>query len=267
MAGPGDAEPLAPHDAWLRARARWPQIDLDEATYRSFLEARDPSVAATSGDDLYLACACARGDESAIRAFEETYFDEIDAVLRKERKLNLKDELVQQLRVKLFLARDGRAPAIGSYSGRGPVRRWLRMTSARALINLTTRRGREVPTSDDFIADMLGGDADPELEIIKKTYRRSFQAAFSACFAALDETDKGLLREAFRDGLSIDAMAELHGVHRSTVARWVVRAHRGLVRAIRAKLMAELALSRSEVDSLFQLVFSRMEITLGGRVR
>jgi RNA polymerase sigma-70 factor len=252
--------------AWLRARARWTGVEVDEAKYRTFVDERGGDVANAAGDELYLVCACASGDAAAIRLFEQTYFDEVERILRKERKPELRDELEQQLRMKLFVSRDGRDRAIDSFGGRGPLRRWFRMICARTLINLATRGGPEIPASDEFIADMIGGDSDPELEYIKTTYRRAFREAFDASFAGLDPQSQSLLRAAFRDNLTVDAMGSIHGVHRSTVARWVVRAHRDLVRAIRSRLMTELRMSRSEVDSMFQLIFSRMDITLGERV-
>jgi RNA polymerase sigma-70 factor (ECF subfamily) len=251
------------HEAWLLARARWSGVEVSEASYRTFVEERTEDLAA--GDDLYLACACAAGDETAIQAFETTFFDELDVLLRRQRRTDLEDELRQQLRVKLFVARGDRGGAIGAYGGRGPLRRWFRMVAARALLNLVTRGVPETPATDDFLADMIGGGGDPELEYIKQGYRRAFQSAFEACLASLDEQDRTLLRAAFRDGLSVDAMATIHGVHRSTVARWVVKAHRRLVQDLRQRLMADLGIDRSELDSLFHLIFSRMELTLGER--
>jgi RNA polymerase sigma-70 factor (ECF subfamily) len=252
-------------DAWRQARARWPAVQLDEAAYREFVAAR-AAAGATAGDDLYLACACARGDDAAVKVFEAEYFGVLDAVLRKERRPDLRDELAQRVRLKLFVQREDGARAIASYSGSGPLRRWFRMTCARALINLLSRHPPETPASDELIADVLGGDADPELEYIKVAYRRDFRAAFAACFAELADRDRSLLRDAFREGKSIDVLAVAHGVHRSTVARWIVSAHQSLVTAIRARLMRDQKMSPAEVDSLFQLVFSRMEITLGDRV-
>lgn len=252
--------------AVARGSARWPDVELDPAAFRAFVAARSSADLEAAGEDLYLACACAAGDEAAVRAFETEYFDVLDAVLRKERRLDLRDELAQRLRLKLFVPRADGGRAIASYSGSGPLRRWFRMTCARALINMATRRPPEDAASDELIADVLGGDGDPELEYIKTRYRRDFRAAFSACFAELADRERSLLRAAFREGLSIDVLAERHGVHRSTAARWVVSAHQALVKAIRARLMRDLALSSAEVDSLFQLVWSRMEVTLGERV-
>jgi RNA polymerase sigma-70 factor (ECF subfamily) len=263
MGAADDADAVG--EAWRRARARWPGVEVEEAAYRDFVGARAGSVA-SAGDDLYLACACARGDDAAVRVFEVEHFDVLDAVLRKERRPDLRDELAQRVRLKLFVPREDGARAIASYGGTGPLRRWLRMTCARALVNLLSRHPPETPASDELIADVLGGDADPELEYIKVAYRRDFRAAFTACFAELAERDKALLRDAFREGKSIDVLSAAHGVHRSTVARWIVAAHQSLVIAIRSRLMRELKMSPAEVDSLFQLVFSRMEITLGERV-
>jgi RNA polymerase sigma-70 factor len=158
--------------------------------------------------------------------------------------------------VRLFVARDERAAAITSYGGRGPLRRWFRMVATRTLLNLLTRGVAETPASDDFLADMLGGEGDPELEYIKHGYRREFERAFKACLASLDEEAQMLLRAAFRDGLTVDALAAIHTAR--TAPPW---------RAGCARLMADLGMNESELDSMFNLILRRMEVTLNERVR
>lgn len=256
------------HALWLTARDQWPTIAVDEADYRAFLahKAEGRDLAEVASNDLYLTCACEAGDSAAIALFEQTFFGEIEALLRKHRRADLRDELQQQLRVKLFVARDGGATAIAAYAGRGPLRRWFRMVAARTMLNMMTRGPSETPVADDFLADMLGGDRDPELEYIKQSYRREFKRAFTTCLSGMDEQQQSLLRAAFRDGVTVDAMATIHNVHRATVARWVVKAHRNLVKCIRARLMTELGMSPSELESMFNLIFSRMELTLDSRV-
>ena len=203
---------------------------------------------------------------NALRAFEATYFDEVDILLAKERKPELRDELAQRLRVRLFLPREGAEPTVASYRGQGALRRWFRMVCARTWINLATRGNSEVPADEDFLVDLVGGDRDPELELIKKSYRQTFRRAFRTALSSLDDQAQGLLRGAFRDGLTVDALAKIHGVHRATAARWVVKAHEQLLAAIRQQLRDELRMSRDEIESMFALIFSRMDITLSGRV-
>ena len=256
------------HGSWLSAREQWPTVVVGEAAYRAFLaqKAEGRELADVASDDLYLTCACEAGDSTAIAVFEQTFFGEIEILLRKHRRPDLRDELQQQLRVKLFVPREEGATAIAAYVGRGPLRRWFRMVAARTMLNLLTRGTSETPVADDFLADMLGGDRDPELEYIKQSYRREFKRAFTACLSGLDEQQQSLLRAAFRDGVTVDAMATIHQVHRATVARWVVKAHKNLVKCIRARLMGELGMSPSELQSMFNLIFSRMELTLDARV-
>jgi hypothetical protein len=60
-------------EAWRRGSQRWPSVAVDEARYRTFLEALDVDLSCASAEDLYLTCACAAGDATAIRVFEETF--------------------------------------------------------------------------------------------------------------------------------------------------------------------------------------------------
>lgn len=61
-----------------QACATWPEVELDAHVFASYVESRLPAglaIAEAAGqmrtDDLYLACACSRGDPRAIAAFEQ----------------------------------------------------------------------------------------------------------------------------------------------------------------------------------------------------
>ena len=64
------------------ARRAWPMIELGEETFARYSSAR-PDAPPTRASDLYLTCACANGDSSAIAAFQESYFQEVDATVRR----------------------------------------------------------------------------------------------------------------------------------------------------------------------------------------
>jgi RNA polymerase sigma-70 factor, ECF subfamily len=64
------------------ARQRWPSVHLTEEDFVRYIADR-PEAPAERAVDLYLACACARGDEPAMHALEEAYFDEVDMAWRR----------------------------------------------------------------------------------------------------------------------------------------------------------------------------------------
>ena len=63
------------------------------------------------------------------------------------------------------------------------------------------------------------------------------------------------------DGLTIDEIAPMYGVHRATAARWIASAKQDVLARTRKQLMTELHLDAGEVDSLIRLVQSRIELT------
>ena len=65
--------------------------------------------------------------------------------------------------------------------------------------------------------------------------------------------------------MTVDAIGSLFDVHRATAARWVVKAHRKLVQCTTEHLHHELGISPSEFESIFKLIVSRLELTLGAK--
>jgi RNA polymerase sigma-70 factor (ECF subfamily) len=59
-----------------RARAAWPGVAVDDATFVRYLAERVPPdrLDAVFAEDLYLACACAAGDAAAMDAFDRRHF-------------------------------------------------------------------------------------------------------------------------------------------------------------------------------------------------
>jgi RNA polymerase sigma-70 factor (ECF subfamily) len=64
------------------------------------------------------------------------------------------------------------------------------------------------------------------------------------------------------DGLNIDAIGVLFGVHRATVARWRSDARTALFEGTRRVFRAELDLSAGEFASVMRLIDSQLEVSL-----
>jgi RNA polymerase sigma-70 factor (ECF subfamily) len=114
------------------------------------------------------------------------------------------------------------------------------------------------------LADVASTPADAglEQEHMKLLYRAEFQAAFRRAVEALPAKEREILRAHFVDGQTIDQLGETHGVHRATAARWVERARRSLVAAIRRTLMNELRVDEATYKSLLRLVASRLDLSV-----
>ena len=251
-------------------RKAWPAVVVDDEDFLAHL-ARvvngEPSAAAEltalRGPDLFLAAACARGDTRAIRALEDAYFSEVDQAVARARPPGVQaDDVKQLLREKLFVARGGEVPKIAEYSGRGELRRWVRATVTRTVLNLASRGPKEATVEDEVLSELPGGDLDPELEHLKQLYRAEFKAIFPEALATLAADERTLLRQRYVDGLTIDQLDSVYGQHRSTVARRLAKAETSLMRAVREKLMGKLKINQRELSSLVRLIRSQIEVSL-----
>ena len=106
---------------WKLGSSSWPDLRVTQEEMRAFLEGEDKgqATAATHAGDLYLACACALGHAPAIEAFETRHRpDIVRALQRMGLPIDLRDEVTQTVRTKLFMGTAKGAPLIGKYGGR-----------------------------------------------------------------------------------------------------------------------------------------------------
>jgi RNA polymerase sigma-70 factor (ECF subfamily) len=213
--------------------------------------------------DLYLACACVRGNDSAVRAFEAHLGPEIDAALRRVRTGDhVRDDARQILRQRLFVGTRQSGPRIAAYSGRGPLRLWLRVTVVRIVLEILDRESREPQADETEILALPAPADDPEIGYLKQLYQREFKESFEAAVASLGDRDRTLLMQYHVDGLTIDELGALYRVHRVTAARWVARARSLLLEATRKELGRRLDLSRTEFDRLLRTIWSHLDISI-----
>jgi RNA polymerase sigma-70 factor (ECF subfamily) len=244
-------------------------VDVPEAEFVAYAVQRvkpgetTPEEAALHWKDLYLACACAAGNAVAIASFERAFFPAVDHAIRKRgAPPDLADDLRQDLRLRLFVGTEKDHPKILDYGGRGELKGWFAVMVMRAVLNAVTRGPREAPFDGEVLGMLLGATEDPDLDYLRRKYWTEFRAAFRSAFEALSAKDQTLLRYAFGKGLTVDALGALYGVHRSTAARWVTKAHDTVLAGARARLTEALTLSPEEYDTLFRLVRSRLWLTL-----
>jgi RNA polymerase sigma-70 factor, ECF subfamily len=249
----------APSERWREAAARWPGVALSDEAFSAYLTER-ASASEAHDADLFLACACAKGDGAALAAFEDAFFPEVDVVLaRVKGTAPAPDELRQLLRHRLFVGPEKR---IVEYSGRGSLKAWFRITASRLALNVAIRAGRERPIESDALEFLVGGGDDPELAYLKGTYGDAFRSAFREAFHGLERRDRNLLRYAFREGLSVQAIGTIYDVHGATAARWVKTALDRLSARVRQTLRAHLGISEREYDAILRLIESHLHLSL-----
>src|SRR5262249_38270957 len=151
-----------------------------------------------------------RGDAAALAAFEEAFFTEVDLAARRVGGAGPSpDELRQVLRHRLFVAEPGARPKIVEYSGRGALRIWVRIAALRTALNSAVKEAGEGALETDALAILVGAGDDPELTYMKRVYTDAFKRAFDDAFAELESRERNLLRYAFGNGLTVDAIGAM----------------------------------------------------------
>jgi RNA polymerase sigma-70 factor (ECF subfamily) len=250
-------------DLFDEGRRAWPGLDVRFEAFAAHLArgAGDVLPSAELGPDLYLACACATGVRGAVAAFDRAYLADLRAPLRRFRTSpSFVDEVRQEVRDKLFVARGGAAPKIAEYRGKGTLASWVRVVAVRAALDL---RRRSVAAGDEGEVD-APASGTPETAYEEERYRRAFDGALRGAVAVLDGDQRHLLRRHFADGITLEALAAELGVHRATVARHLATARTTLRLEARRRLQAALGARDSELESFAWRMRSRLDLSLSG---
>jgi RNA polymerase sigma-70 factor (ECF subfamily) len=269
LAARADAIETALLRADAEGRAAWPDLRLDPGAFAVHVADRvraspdvEGAIAALHAADLFLACACARGDPAALRELERTQLSRVPALIhRVDPSPAFADEVVQVLRDALLVPSAG-VSRIGEYSGRGTLAGWIRVVAVRTALRLRARRSAEGVPLDPQAEGALPGVVDPELDHLKLRYRGAYEEAVEAAIAALSDRDALLLKLHYVDGLNIDRIGALFGMHRATVARWRTAVHGRLLAAVRERLRDRIPLTGSEFESILALVRSQLVVSI-----
>jgi RNA polymerase sigma-70 factor (ECF subfamily) len=243
---------VAPKDFAVAMAERVP-LDVTEAS--SVFESFHPR-------DLALALGCARGDARALAMFEREHGAEIDRAIKKSPTLGLStDEFRQLIRDKLFVAEQaGKDPRIASYGGRAPLSSWVRVTCARAVVDLARRKNdRERPAEAELL-ERLPDQNDPEVRVLRERYGSVLPQAFAVAVAALTPRQRNLLRQRYVHETSANALAQSYGVHRATMFGWIEESRTELLRHMRAALKTQV--QGPTLDSVLHLMGSELAISI-----
>jgi RNA polymerase sigma-70 factor (ECF subfamily) len=261
-------EDLEAQAAALFERARTASTSIDASSFLAWVGRRlDVEDVLTldrlEAEDLALAHACASGDARSIAQFYERHADLMMRIVRRVAGDSRADDVMQAISAKLFVAGPHGPPRIERYTGRGNLGAWVRVVATREALTAIKNAWREQPVDMDQIAAEIAAEGDPELLLIKQTYAREFARAFGEALAALSPRQRNVLRYSAIEGLSIDEIGALYGVHRATAARWLERAREDLHDDTRARLTERLALDPSGLSSLLRFIRSAVDISLG----
>ncbi len=256
---------MSPADSHFEAgHARWPALALDAARFEHHIAARpDNPPLVQYAPDLFLACACAHGVHGAVEAFERTYAGAIARTVgRVNRDAAFVADAVQAVRVHVLLPRGDALPRIAEYAGRAPLGAWLAATALRVAMNL--RRGKSEEPHDE-LSSTVGALADavaPELALLRARHKSDLETAIRAALRLLSPRDRTLLRLHLAERMSIDGLAVVYSVGRSTAARWLAGARASLLERTRERFCETVGLSFSEFDSVAAALRSDLDLSL-----
>ncbi len=249
------------------AHAAHPELAFDDRELVAAIASHCPGTGVIAhlerchAGDLALARAAGRADPAAIAAIEAAHRATIGAAVRRfASPTHSIDDLRQLLAEKLYV---GPAAKINEYAGQGHLDSWLRVTATRLFIDLGKRkdRAREHPSGDSGVA-AVPDPSDLGLELIKLEYRAAVRAAIEQGASRLPPGDRHLLRQHLVAGLTIDDLAATLGIHRATAARRIAKAKEQLAATTRDALAKKLAITPAELDEMFGLVVSRLDLSI-----
>jgi RNA polymerase sigma-70 factor (ECF subfamily) len=91
--------------------------------------------------------------------------------------------------------------------------------------------------------------------------------AFRDAIAALRKEERTLLRYHYLDGLGIDPLSLVLGVHRVTAARRLNKARSSVVQGTRALLTERLRVGSRDLESILRLIESQLDISVRHALR
>lgn len=244
---------------WRAGGAAWPSIELSIDVLRPYVDERRPLPQFAA--DIYLACACAAGLRAAMEAFEANEGPVVDgAVRRATRDASQWDDLGQAVREHLFVA-----GKITQYSGQAPLGQWLRVVALR-VVRSAQRKRVDTPTDEAIFRGVIEART-AEDALIEARLLRTYKLAFEKAFGELPQRPRTLLRLYVVDGLNVEQVARLMGVHKATAARWIAAAREDLAASTRAIVNQTAKLSADEVESAIRLIQSKIELSLSRLLR
>jgi RNA polymerase sigma-70 factor (ECF subfamily) len=247
--------------AWNIARGAHPSFAVDAELFCSYLGVHiDPEDIETAAvADLYLCCACLAGDASAVASFQRLVIEQVASAVR--RYCDPPDDILQQVNEKLLVGRNGGPAHLGDYAGSGPLKTWVRVIAVREAIS-DRRKKRDPLVEDEVLWAEASPELAPELALHRQRASREIKQAFQEAMAELEPRERLMLRQHLVDGLTIDELGAVYGVHRVTAARWLRKARGNLWQGTRRRLRSRLSLGGETIDGLLADVRSTLDLSI-----
>ena len=211
------------------------------------------------GEECALVVAATQGSVTAQRRLEAEYFARVPAFIASM-KLDAAriDDIAQDVRQKLLV---GDPPKLLSYVGRGSLAALIRVTATRTAIS-ALRKGKH--ETQELELDRAMGELDPERRHLKDHYRGIFRDSFAAAVQGLETRERNMLRLHFLEGVTLEQLASMYGVHRATVVRQLASIREKVAKGTRGALQSHGAVGARDLESIVDLLKSRFDVSVEG---
>jgi len=214
-------------------------------------------------EDLYLSCAALLGDESAARTLRLNHRATIVNALRAIAAApDIVDEVEQRLWERALSGSAEAPPKLFSYSGRGPLASWTGVVAQRLALSLLRHEAAGKRALEGVATEARLAAADPELAFVKASLRDAFQRALLDALLVLDDRQRMIYRLHIVDGLTVERIATMYGVVRSTVTRWLTSARETIIDEAKRLLRDEMRLPAEDFESLARLLASQLDLSV-----
>lgn len=244
-------------------------------------------------DELFMAIACAAGNERAWWEFDQQHRSYLERVARHLAKTEADaQEVIDTVYVELYGTRvvDGeRVSKFSTYSGRGSLRGWLRTVVWHSLVDLHRASHEEVSLDEltenigegaahaTFAEAAPGGEAEMVDQIARDRYRTATIKAIASAFKSLDDHERLLLLYYHVENLKLREIARLvenegsplrgwfqrrsqareknpaGRIHESTIMRWLEKSYAKILDLFRNELTDRGGMRPEEVDICMEL--------------
>jgi len=244
-------------------------------------------------DDLFMALACANGNERAWWEFDQQHRSYLERVARHLAKTEVDaQEVIDSVYVELYGTRvvDGeRQSKFSTYSGRGSLRGWLRTVIWHSLVDLHRASHDEVSLDEmtenvgegaahaSFAEPAPGGEGEMIDQLARQRYRGATLKAIEKAFSSLEDHEKLLLLYYHVENLKLREIARLvenegsplrgwfqrrsqareknpsGRIHESTIMRWLEKSYARVLQLFRAELESAHKLGSEEIEICMEL--------------
>jgi RNA polymerase sigma-70 factor len=244
-------------------------------------------------EDLFLALACANGNERAWWEFDQQHRSYLERIARHLAKTDVNaQDVIDSVYVELYGTRvvDGaRVSKFATYSGRGSLRGWLRTVIWHSLVDMHRASHDEVSLDEmtenvgegaahaAFAMPATGGEDEAIDEIARRRYRTATLAAMNSAFESLENHERLLLLYYHVEQLKLREIARLvenensplrgwfqrklqsreknpgGRIHESTVMRWLDKSYAKILQQFRTELQTGHGLKPDEIEICLDL--------------